>query len=89
MKKFLAFLLVAVITCVTVEEVTLEKNIFRRFGDWIKKQYEKVKAWLKEHQYWDIIVNTLRDAGKQAAKEVCGRVMDGDTCDKLIDKMTS
>ncbi len=80
--------MIAVIACVTVEEVELAKNIFRHLGDWLKEQYEKVKAWLQKHQYWDILVSTLKSSGRDAAKALCLQVIDEDNCNRLLDKMS-
>ena len=84
--KFLAFFLVAVIACATVEQEPLESwlgNLWEK----IKNAVKKAMQWIKDNGYWDLLVNTLKTAGKAAAKALCQKAFDADTCDGIIDKI--
>ena len=56
MKKFLAFLLIAVIACTTVEDLELEG----KWWDKIKNAFNKAWKWLKDNG----VIDALIDVGK-------------------------
>ena len=43
MKKFLAFLLIAIIACTAVEDLELE-GLWDKFKNWCKKNWSKIKG---------------------------------------------
>ena len=79
MKKFLAFLLIAIIACNTVEDMTLQNII-----DYLKELYEKAVQWLKDHGVYDEVVTALRTLGKEAAIALCSKWLDRSTCEAVI-----
>ena len=82
MKKFLAFLLIAIVACTTVEDLTFES-----FWDKIKDWFKKAVNWLKEIGVYDIIVNTLITLGKQAAIGLCSNFLSQDECESIINSL--
>ena len=81
MKKFLALLLVAVITCDTVEQNLLV------FLTIIRNGVDIAINWLKEKGLWDFLVGTLKIHGKAVASTFCERVFDADICNGIIDNI--
>ena len=80
MKKFLAFLLIAVIACTTVEYQELDGIL-----DPIKKIIEKAIKFLQEHGIYEQVKETLIDLGKEAAIGLCAQLLDRSTCKFVID----
>ncbi len=78
MKKFLAIFLVAVIACATVDEPL--ESWLGDLWDKIKNAVKKAIQWIKDNGYWDTLVNVVKTAGKAAAKALCQKVFDEDTC---------
>ena len=79
MKKFLAFLLIAIIACNTVEDLTLQ-NIL----DYLKELYEKAVQWLKDNGVYDEVIAALKTLGKEAAVGVCTKWLDRTMCEALL-----
>ena len=82
--KFLAFFLIAIIACATIEEQDL-KSWFSKIWDKIKNAFKKAWNWLKEHGYLEKIKNALVTLGKAAAVKLCQKWFDEATCQKVID----
>ena len=84
MKKFLVFLLIAVIVCQAVEE---EIDMNSWIGDhWkkIKNAFKKAWNWLKEKGLLSKIKDALVSLGKQAAIALCKKWFDEAVCEKVI-----
>ncbi len=79
MKQFLAFLLIAIVACTTVEDMTLQNWI-----DTLKELFNKGVQWLKDHGVYDQVVQALRTLGKQAAIEVCCNWLDRTICEAVL-----
>ena len=79
MKKFLAFLLIAIVACTTVEDLTFES-----WWSKIKDLFKKAVNWLKENGYYELIKSTLINLGKQAAILLCKKWFDQETCESVI-----
>ena len=73
MKKFLAFLLIAIVTCEAVEELDLQIRIPSDPTDQIKKR-------LKE-----LIINS----GKKAAVQFCSKYLPQNVCQSAVDAIAS
>ena len=73
MKKFLAFLLIAIVTCEAVEELDLQIRIPTDPTDQIKKK-------LKE-----LIINS----GKKAAVQFCSKYLPQNVCQSAVDAIAS
>ena len=80
MKKFLAFLLIAFIFCAPEEEQNLKDNMDTN------RELLRIKAqtWIMEHGYWDLLSNTYREQGFNAAVELCKQVFDTSTCMDVV-----
>ena len=83
MKKFLAFLLIAIVACTTVEDLTF-KDFWSDIVDDIKGIIKKGIDWLKEHLCYDQLKNTLLDLGKKAAMLLCTKWLGQETCEAII-----
>ena len=79
MKKFLAFLLIAIVACTTVEDLD-----FDSWWDKIKDFFKKGWNWLKEHGVLDLVKDTLWKLGKEAAIALCSKWLDRSTCETVI-----
>ena len=73
MKKFLAFLLFAVIACTAVEDFDLKGFL------------DGIIEWLKENGIYDILINY----GKQAAVKLCSNWFAESTCELAINFIAS
>ena len=79
MKKFLLILLIAVAASVSVEFDGTElngwlKDIWGKFWGWLKKLPELVRKaiqWLKDHGWWDPIIDLIEKYGAPKAIELC------------------
>ena len=78
MKQFLAFLLIAIVACTTVD-IDLES-----WWDSIVDFFSKGWNWLKENGLIDIIIDTLKKAGKEAAINLCANWLDRSICEAVI-----
>ena len=84
MKKFLVFLLIAVIVCQAVEEEIDMNSWIGNLWNKIKNAFKKAWNWLKEHGYLEKIKNALVTLGKAAAVKLCQKWFDEATCQKVI-----
>ena len=75
MKKFLAILLIAVIACEAYEEITLE-SIWNNVQDAIQ--------WLKDHGYWNKLVQLAKTVGKYIAGNLCKKYLDAGICNQIL-----
>ena len=82
MKKFLAFLLIAVIACTAVEDFD-----FEGFWDGFVDIFRRGVEWFQRNGFWDQIKNTLKTAGKQAALELCQRWHTYALCKDAVDQI--
>ena len=73
MKKFLAFLLIAMVACQAVEDMDLK--------DWID--------WLKNSGIFDMVKNKLISAGKSLAVQLCSNYLPGYICSAAVDALAS
>ena len=83
MKKFLAFLLIAIVACEVVDDIDLEGflgGLWDKLTGAAKKAYE----WLKSHGVLDQIKNALKAAGKAAAIAICSAYLDPAICSAVI-----
>ena len=78
MKQFLAFLLIAIVACTTVD-LDLES-----WWDDIVDFFKKGWNWLKEHGVLDLVKETLWKFGKAAAIQLCSKWLDQSTCEAVI-----
>ena len=82
MKKFLAFLLIAIIACTTVEDIDLE-SLWKK----IKNAFKKGVKWLKDKGIFDTVKNTLIKLGKQAAIALCAKYIGQSTCETVVNQL--
>ena len=75
MKKFLAFLLIAIVACTTVEDHILES-----FWDIVKQAWE----WIQSSGVLDQLKQTLRNLGKEAAITLCSNWIERSICEFVI-----
>ena len=101
MKKFLAILLLATITCTFIEDlkeaglfdarddVVLEglPDFFRRLWEKIKAAWknipgaiQKVITFLKEHGYWEQLIDLIKKYGTKYGTDFCDNYLDHDLC---------
>ena len=79
MKKFLLILLVAVAASVSIEFDGTElngwwKDFWGKVWNFIKSLPEKIKnvvQWLKDHGWWDKIIDLIEKYGAPKAIELC------------------
>ena len=84
MKKFLAFLLIAVIACMTVEEEMEFNSWLSNLWNKIKNAVKKAWNWLKEKGYLSKIKDALVKLGKTAAIALCKKWFDAQVCEGII-----
>ena len=98
MKKFLIILLIALVASATITFDAEDLNgFFNKTKGWgIKfpsildlsgksKDYYK---WLKDHGYWDTLVEHAKEYGKPyAVRECVGLIKDRFCCSELVDKI--
>ena len=84
MKKFLAFLLIALTVCSAVEEqIELDgwlKNLWNKVTGAVKKAWN----WLKDSGILSKITDLLKTAGKAAATALCSKYFNAETCSSVI-----
>jgi len=68
MKKFLAFLLIAKVSCTTVEGLNFELRL-----DGIVDFFKRVCNWLKENGVLDLVKDTFWRLGKKVAINLCSK----------------
>ena len=81
MKQFLAFLLIAIVACTTVD-LDLES-----WWDSIVDFFTRGWNWLKENGLLDIIKDTLIKLGKEAAINLCAGWLERSTCEAVINSL--
>ena len=84
MKKFLVFLLIAVIVCQAVEEEIDMNSWLGNLWKKIKNAFKKAWNWLKEKGLLSKIKDALVSLGKQAAIALCKKWFDEAVCEKVI-----
>ena len=101
MKKFLAILLLAVISCTLVDELRAGGVIIGQddvnleaLPDFLKRVWEKIKSiwssipakikqvitFLKEHGYWDTLIDMIKKYGVKYGTDFCDNYLDHDLC---------
>ena len=101
MKKFLAILLLAVISCTLVDElraggvITGQDDVnLEALPDFLKRVWEKIKSiwssipakikqvitFLKEHGYWDTLIDLIKKYGVKYGTDFCDNYLDHDLC---------
>ena len=87
MKKFLLILLIAVAASATVQIETEELNKFiSGIGSLISDTFGKIK----EGEWWDIILEALKQFGVPYAKKYCTDLTHSETlCNTIIDYLVS
>ena len=85
MKKFLAFLLIAVIVCVEVQEEDMDLeswlgNLWKKIKGAVKKAWN----WLKNKGILSKIKNILITVGKTAAIALCSNYFTPAVCGTVI-----
>ena len=73
MKKFLAFLLIAIVACEAVEDLDLND----------------ILDWLKNSGIYDEVKSKLVDAGKQIAIDFCSNYLSRSTCESAVDVLAN
>ena len=101
MKKFLAILLLAVISCTLVDELRAGGVIIGQddvnleaLPDFLKRVWEKIKSiwssipakikqvitFLKEHGYWNTLIDLIKKYGVKYGTDFCDNYLDHDLC---------
>ena len=91
MKKFLAFLLIAIVACEAVEDVDLE-GIWKKIKKAVKSAWDKLSGavkkavnWLKDKGIYDLVKDKLVQLGKAAATTFCSAYLSPAICAPAIE----
>ena len=90
MRKLLFALLIAAIICAettsllsVIDELELEEDQAVELKGIVKTLQDGIN-WLKEHGYWDLIVNAAKTAGKIAATSLCSAYIPSPVCSLVV-----
>ena len=91
MKKFLAFLLIAIVACEAVEDVDLE-GLWKKIKKAVKSAWDKLSGavkkavnWLKDKGIYDLVKDKLVQLGKAAATTFCSAYLSPAICAPAIE----
>ena len=91
MKKFLAFLLIAIVACEAVEDVDLE-GLWKKIKKAVKSAWDKLSGavkkavnWLKDKGIYDLVKDKLIQLGKVAATTFCSAYLSPAVCAPAIE----
>ena len=94
MRKFLIIVLLAIAACTSLEdfEIDLDEVELIKIPEWIikgvklvKEYFNKAKAWLKENNLWDPLVDTVLKYGKEGGMKLCTKTLPQESCEKIVD----
>ena len=86
MKKFLAFLLIAIVACQVVDDIELKGFLNFPNSPGKQKAKEIIKAfyWLYDHGMIDKLKALLDDPGKDAAIALCSTYLERNICEIIL-----
>ncbi len=95
MKKFLAILLIAIVSCETVQDLDLESiwtKIRDAVVDTVKSVWDTLRDavkgavnWLKENGYFDLLKGKIIEMGKNAATAWCAQYVGAELCSNAVE----
>ena len=95
MKKFLAVLLIAIVSCETVQDLDLESwwtkirdkvvNTVKSVWDTLRDVVKSAVNWLKENGYFDLLKNKIIEMGKTAATAWCSNYVSAELCSNAVE----